>query len=545
MEDRVSTPGVSRAGGRTAFGKYHVLARIGRGGMGDVFLAVNVGPAGVSKLVVVKELREELAMAHEARTMFLDEARLATRLNHPNVVQTYEVVDEETCLYITMEFLDGQPLHRIIRGPDKQRFPLPMLLRILADALSGLHYAHQLTDYDGTPLEVVHRDVSPHNIIVTYEGTTKLVDFGIAKAADATTVTASGVFKGKVRFSAPEQALCQPIDRRTDVFSVGMVLWEMCTGEPMWRNMSDAAVLLELANGRIPRARTVNPSVPEELDNICARALALARSDRYETANDMRMALLDYLRTTDDAGGDLPALLMSVFAEERKRIRSTIETEIRLMREASSAARKIRRVPELSMKVVAEDGAADTRATGVVDTRSRKDLMPPPVTRWVIPAIAGGAVLVAAAGLAVYASQRSASGSGTSASASATASAPALPASIHVRVTAQPPRARLVVDGVATSSNPFEADVPRDDAVHHVSATASGYVARDMDTRFDKDVSMDLVLAPIPSATATVPPPPRTIQTVIINRTVPAPTVEPGLVARPKRPIEEESPYKQ
>jgi serine/threonine-protein kinase len=516
--------------------------------MGDVFLAVNVGPAGVSKLVVVKELREELARASEARTMFLDEARLATRLNHPNVVQTYEVVDEQDSLYLTMEFLDGQPLHRIIRGPERQRFPLPTLLRILADALAGLHYAHELTDYDGTPLEVVHRDVSPHNIIVTYEGTTKLVDFGIAKAADATTVTASGVFKGKVRFSAPEQALCQPIDRRTDVFAVGMVLWEMCTGEPMWRNMADAAVLLELASGRIPRARTVNPEVPAELDAICTKALALAPGSRYATANDMRVALLDYLRRTSDGGPDLTEVLTAAFAEERKRIRSTIESEIRSMRESSSASRKIRRVPELSLPPSpADPEAADTRATGVVDTRSGRDGARP--TRWVAAATAGAALMVIG-GLAVYATQRGQPPVSQPATGLVAASAPVVsrsalpPASVHVRIAAQPRGARITVDGVVAPANPYETDVPHDDVVHHVSATAGGFVARDMDARFDRDVSMELELSPVPSASA--PPPTWGAAPMAPAANRPAlGTPDPGLVPRPKRPIEEESPYKQ
>ncbi len=199
--------------------------------MGLVYLAVALGPAGVQKLVVIKQLRDSLASSADIRGMFLDEARVAMRLNHPNVVQTNEVVDEGPDLYLVMEFLDGQPLAALLEPEHAANLPLAARLRILCDALTGLQYAHELSDLDGTLLNIVHRDVSPHNIMVTYEGQVKIVDFGIAKAADATTVTDSGVFKGKVRYTSPEQALCTPIDRRADVFGMGIILWE-CARRP-------------------------------------------------------------------------------------------------------------------------------------------------------------------------------------------------------------------------------------------------------------------------------------------------------------------------
>jgi eukaryotic-like serine/threonine-protein kinase len=354
------------SGERTVFGKYKVLARLGRGGMGDVYLAVNLGPSDVSKLIVVKELRGDLALVPEARSMFLDEARIATRLNHPNVVQTYEVVEEEDSLYLTMEFLEGQPLQHIIRGPKRGLVPQPLQLRILADTLAALHYAHELTDYDGTRLEVVHRDVSPHNVIVTYEGTAKLVDFGIAKAADMKTVTETGVFKGKVRFSSPEQAIGTDIDRRSDVFAAGAMLWEILTGEQMWKGMSDTKVLLAIAAGNIPRLRSVKADVPERLDAICCKALAFERDDRYATADAFREALLDYLRAAGDPGVDLGSIVSSAFAKERSEMRAIIDAEIRALRDSSSASIRRRRVPVLSSppppSVSPHSGLAHTRA---------------------------------------------------------------------------------------------------------------------------------------------------------------------------------------
>jgi len=340
-------------GERIVFGKYHVVARLGRGGMGDVYLAVHMlavhmRPAGISKLIVVKELREQLASIPEARSMFLDEARTAVRLNHPNVVQTYEVVEEEDSLYLTMEYLEGQPLQQIIRGPKRALVPLPLQLQILADALAALHDAHELTDYDGTPLHIVHRDVSPHNLIVTYDGTAKLLDFGIAKAAEAKTVRETGIVKGKVRFSSPEQSLGTDVDRRSDVFAAGAVLWEIVTGEAMWKGLSDNEVLLAIAAGEIPSPATVVPEVPARLEAICRKALAFAREDRYATANEFRDALLDYLRDAGDRGVELGPVMASAFAKERSEIRAVIDAEIMALRSASLATIRKRRVPVLS-----------------------------------------------------------------------------------------------------------------------------------------------------------------------------------------------------
>ena len=174
------------------------------GGDGPRLLGDECGPCGRAEAHRHQAAPRRTSRRRSRRaSMFLDEARISTRLNHPNIVQTNEVVDDEDDLYLVMEFLDGQPLSRILEPSHRDALPLAAKLRILVEALEGLHYAHELTDYDGTPLNVVHRDVSPQNIIVTYDGHVKLVDFGVAKAADATTVTESGVFKGKVRYSSP------------------------------------------------------------------------------------------------------------------------------------------------------------------------------------------------------------------------------------------------------------------------------------------------------------------------------------------------------
>ncbi|MEO7729963.1 MAG: serine/threonine-protein kinase, partial [Kofleriaceae bacterium] len=189
-----------------ALGKYQVVAEIARGGMGVVYLAMTKGPGGFSKLVVVKELHPELVEDPAFATMFLDEAKLAARLNHPNIVQTNEVGNDGDRYFMVMDYLDGRGLDQIRRrartaggGPS-----LAMLLRVLIEMLSGLAYAHKLTDFNGAPMQIVHRDVSPQNVFVTFDGQIKLLDFGIAKAADSTHETQAGVLKGKVAYMSPE-----------------------------------------------------------------------------------------------------------------------------------------------------------------------------------------------------------------------------------------------------------------------------------------------------------------------------------------------------
>ncbi|HWL86171.1 MAG TPA: serine/threonine-protein kinase, partial [Polyangiaceae bacterium] len=205
------------------FGKYTFIATLGRGGMADVYLALQSGPVGFRKLVVVKKLRADVDVTEEDtyRAMLLDEARLAARLRHPHVVQTLEVGIHDGEHFMAMEYLEGQPLGRVATAAHRAGKPMEpsLVVQIVMDVLSGLHYAHELRDFDGTPLGIVHRDVSPQNVFVTYDGQVKVVDFGIAKAAGAAGTTQNGVFKGKLAYVAPEQASGDPVDARADVFA--------------------------------------------------------------------------------------------------------------------------------------------------------------------------------------------------------------------------------------------------------------------------------------------------------------------------------------
>ena len=312
-----------------SFGKYHVFATLGRGGMADVYLAVARGPVGFNKLVVLKRLRAQLADEAAFREMFLDEARLAARLNHPNVVDTFEVGDHQGNYYIAMEYLEGQALNKILRAAIKQRMPLPpqMCARIAADALAGLSAAHTLADYDGTPLGIIHRDVSPHNLFVRYEGHVKLVDFGIAKAASGSTETEVGVLKGKVAYMAPEQASGEPVDARADLFAMGVVLWEMITLRRLFPGDNAAATLHKLLSTPIPLVSEFVPEISPELDRIVSKSLERDPSRRFQSAAEMRHALEDYIAhaggaRTDDLGRHVSQLFAKLREDTQTKIRA-------------------------------------------------------------------------------------------------------------------------------------------------------------------------------------------------------------------------------
>ena len=243
--------------------RYRPIAAIGRGGMAEVLLTLMDAGSDVHKVVVLKRIWSDLASDHAFVAMFHDEARLSIRLNHPNVVQTFEAIEDGDQLAIAMEYLHGQTLTAVLNrlgGP--RELSLPLRLRVLADVLAGLHYAHELADYGGTPLGVVHRDVSPHNVFVTYDGQVKLMDFGVAKTEAAGQRTRPGGIKGKLAYLAPEYLRNDyAIDRRADVFAVGVMLWEMLTGRRLWQGKADAEIVHHLAAGvRMPDLPPTRPA---------------------------------------------------------------------------------------------------------------------------------------------------------------------------------------------------------------------------------------------------------------------------------------------
>ncbi|MDD9968606.1 MAG: serine/threonine-protein kinase, partial [Myxococcales bacterium] len=280
--------------GPDRIGPYQLLAKLAEGGMGTVYLARMTGPAGFTKLAVVKQLKEDLLGSRRFAELFLDEARLAARLTHPNVVHTYGAGEDDGHLYLAMEYLDGQPWSRVQRRlRAAHALPLKAQLKVLTDTLNGLHYAHELKGFDGKPFNVVHCDISPQNVFVTYDGQVKVVDFGVARAAHNKRDTGESVFLGKVGYCAPEQARGEAVDRRADIFSVGVMLFEALTGERFSVGEGAVKTLRNRGLGKEPRIRDMAPDVPDALAHICDRALALSADERYPTAAEFRAELVE------------------------------------------------------------------------------------------------------------------------------------------------------------------------------------------------------------------------------------------------------------
>jgi len=298
--------------------------------MSEVYLTLTQsGLGGFQKLVVVKLLRSDLAEDADFRRMFLEEARLTARLNHPNVVQTNDVGEDLGRYYIAMEYLEGQTFERVRRARNANSlFPLNMRLQMIVDVLAGLHYAHELSDYDGTPMSIVHRDVTPSNVFITYDGQVKLVDFGIAKVMDSMNHTRVGVVKGKARYMAPEQITGAALDRRADVFSVGVMLWEILASKQIWHGRTETEILRRVSSGEVPE---LPPGVPTELAQICATAMAYNPRDRYSSADALRSDLDSYLAhyATPSRERGLGAAVSELFSEERNQIRQLIEAQMR------------------------------------------------------------------------------------------------------------------------------------------------------------------------------------------------------------------------
>ncbi|MEM1031922.1 MAG: serine/threonine-protein kinase [Myxococcota bacterium] len=278
---------------------YELLGKLARGGMGTVFMARRAGTAGFQRLFAIKVIHEHLADSEECIEMFLDEARLSARLHHTNVVPVVDVGEASGRHYVVMDYVEGTSLGYLLKQSPDDR-PAGTVAKIIADFLRGLHAAHELTDEDGNPMHLVHRDVSPPNVLVGVDGVGRISDFGIAKAEARLSTTRTGLRKGKLAFMAPEQIVDDTIDRRTDIFAAGATLWTALAGEPLFHGSNDASTINNLLTLEIPKPSTSRLAPPTPFDRICLKALMRDPDARYQTAEEMADELMAAVRSADE-----------------------------------------------------------------------------------------------------------------------------------------------------------------------------------------------------------------------------------------------------
>ncbi len=304
------------------FGRFQLLMEMAHGGMATLFLGRIQGPEQFERLVAIKKIHDHLADEAEFIDMFLDEARITALIHHPNVATVFDLGQVEGAYFIAMEYIHGENLTAVLRASARQRRRLPweFAARIVADAAAGLHAAHEIKGPDGKPLGVVHRDVSPQNILVSYDGHVKVVDFGIAFAAERISHTTAGTLKGKVSYMSPEQTMRGQVDRRSDVFSLGIILFEAVCLKRLFREESEAAALLRVREADVPKPRSIRPDIPPELERIILKALAKNPEDRYQTAEELEEALNKLLVSRGKVVGppQIAKLMERLFYDKKK-----------------------------------------------------------------------------------------------------------------------------------------------------------------------------------------------------------------------------------
>ncbi|UJR78729.1 serine/threonine-protein kinase [Sandaracinus amylolyticus] len=383
---------------RRSLGRYRLRFELAQGGMATVYLAHTRGPMGVGKVVAIKVIHPHLAREQEFVEMFLDEARLAATINHPNVCGVIDFGEADGTYYMAMEYLQGEPLARIHRALKRdEQAPLEALplfaARLVADAAEGLHAAHELVDVTGRPLGVIHRDVSPSNVFVTYDGAVRVVDFGIARAENRIHHTATGTVKGKFAYMAPEQMRGQSVDRRADVWALGVLLWETIALRRLFRRGSDPETVFAVAQDPVPRLTDVRPGTPAMLDRIVQRALSREVDERYPTARAMAQELEQFIAKHGgpfgiaDASSWMHALFAKAMTRKTQLVQLTAQTDAPVPAaplhdelDQESASLRVLSVPEMT--------AVDLTPRGA-QSRAR------PIAAGAIAALALGLALIA------------------------------------------------------------------------------------------------------------------------------------------------------
>ncbi|MCU0684930.1 MAG: serine/threonine protein kinase [Polyangiaceae bacterium] len=307
--------------------RYRVIERLAAGGMAEVYRAESAGLEGFKKKVAIKRVLPHLAERKKFISMFLDEARLGAHLSHSNCVQVFDIGVGDNTYFIVMEYVDGADLKAIIEWLRKARrpFPISQAVYISTKMCEGLAYAHELTDEAGRPLSVIHRDVSPPNVLITKHGEVKIVDFGLAKASTQLERSEPGIIKGKFSYLSPEAAHGQEVDPRTDLFAVGIILWEMLAGRKLFQGESDFETVKQVQRAEVPPISRLNPAVDPQLEAIITRSLSREASQRYQSARELGRALSSWMFETRSSmmAFDIADLVQSAVRDRQKEMRET------------------------------------------------------------------------------------------------------------------------------------------------------------------------------------------------------------------------------
>lgn len=495
--------------------RYRPLLELGRGGMAKVYLAESLA-SGIRKLVVLKVLNRELADDKEMRVAFRREAELSARMNHPNVVQVYEVVEYGGTPVMVMEYLDGVALSRIHAHAT---LPLRLHLYALTQVLAGLHHFHELKDFEGNELNAVHRDVSPQNVLVLHEGPVKVVDFGIAKVNSSPDhATRTGMIKGKIHYMPPEQLLGEAtIDRRADIFAVGVMLWEAIAGRRMWDGVPEGKVVRSLARGEIPRIREASPEISAELEHIVERSLAIERSGRYDTAEQMQIELERALMNMEGHvhPRELTEFMQKNFGDRRQFQQRTVERALRSPATTMSGIMEcvtpssvdgepgsaLMPISDPVEDLLSEQHPRSSPVPGSTSSRSAVAVIsePQPGRSWLKAGMIGAGLSVLLIAGVVVLRKPAPSPAPTA------VTAPQAP--IELSVSASPPNAEILLDDVSIGTGKVVRSIAPSSETATLEVRLPGYITEKRTVRLTGNTSLEVSLREEPKAEADATPP--------------------------------------